>query len=128
MRIALVVVAAVSLGGCRFAVKHPAVTAGVVVGTIGLGTCELASDDHKACFAISGGAGVGIALITAVALWLGYEDEAPAAAGPDGRGVDPTNLPPAPVFVPTPTDRKLVPEPPPVEPPPVVEPSPPAEP
>lgn len=96
----LVIATVVSLGGCQFAVKHPATTAGVVVGTIGLGTCELASDDHAACFAISGGAGVGIALITALALWLGYEDESPAAAAPDVRTMDPSNLPPAPVFVP----------------------------
>ena len=82
--------------GCGFAVKHPAVTAGVVVGTIGLGTCELASSDHKACFGIAGGAGIAIALITAAALWLGYEDAEPAPVE------DPSNLQPGPVYVPTP--------------------------
>lgn len=113
----LVLALVVSLGGCQFAVKHPAVTAGVVVGTIGLGTCELASSDHKACFEISGGAGIGIALITAFALWLGYEDDPPSAAGFDGRGVDPTNLPPGPVFVPTPDQNPAPAPPPPIEPP-----------
>ncbi len=77
--------------------KHPAITAGVVVGTLGLATCELAADDHAACFGLAGGAGVVMALITATAIWLGYEDEEEAPAA-----VDPRNLAPGPVYVPTP--------------------------
>ncbi len=64
-----------SLCGCNFAVKHPAVTAGVVAGTVALGTCELASTDDKKCFITSGAVGVGLGLIAGGALWLGSEDE-----------------------------------------------------
>ncbi|MEO8699386.1 MAG: hypothetical protein ABI867_05055 [Kofleriaceae bacterium] len=103
MRRLLVIIACSGLVSCNFAVKHPAVTAGIVAGTLGLGSCELASSDHQACFAISGGAGVALALITAVALWIGYEDDtspAPAGDDPNNPGVDPTNLPPARVKLP----------------------------
>jgi hypothetical protein len=118
MRRALVgfaLAAAVSTGGCNFAVKRPAVTAGIVAGSLGLGTCELASDEHAKCFALSGAAGLGLGLVTALALWLGtYEDDGTGTA-PDGRpvGVDPTNLPPAPVFLP-PSAPEPEPEPAPV--------------
>lgn len=56
---------------CGFAVKHPAVTAGIVGGTLGLATCKLASDDIGACLAVGGGAGAFLSLVAATALWLG---------------------------------------------------------
>ena len=64
--------------GCGFAVKHPAITAGVVGGTLGLATCKLASDNLGACLAVGGGAGASLGLITAVALWLGGDGETAA--------------------------------------------------
>jgi hypothetical protein len=111
-----------SAPGCAMAVKHPAVTAGVVVGTLGLGTCELASSDQKACFGISGAAGIGMALITAAALWLGYEDAEPAPA----QAADPSNLAPGPVYVPSPdqTPAPAKPAPPPPAPAPAPAPAP----
>lgn len=57
--------------GCSFAVNHPAITAGVVGGTLGLATCKLASDNIGACLAVGGGAGAFLGLVTAGALWLG---------------------------------------------------------
>ena len=72
--ITLAGVVALSLS-CNFAVKHPAVTAGIVAGTTALVTCELASEDHGPCFAAGGAVGVGLALVAAAALWLGSEDE-----------------------------------------------------
>lgn len=105
-RAILIVALAISAGSCKFAVKHPAVTAGIAAGTVALGTCELASSEHAKCFGISGAGGVGIALLTALALWLGYEDEtgspAQGGSGKDPVGIDPTNLAPAPVFLPKP--------------------------
>jgi hypothetical protein len=108
--IKLLVVAALALSlSCNFAVKHPAVTAGIVAGTTGLVTCELASEDHKPCFIAGGAVGVGLALVAAFALWLGSEDEpeAPAASSepppkvdwdkiPDTTPTEPTKAPPAP--------------------------------
>jgi hypothetical protein len=63
--------AAVASAGCGTAVKHPAIAAGIVAGTLGLGTCKLASDNTGACLAVGGGAGTFLGLVTAVALWLG---------------------------------------------------------
>jgi hypothetical protein len=63
--------AAGSSTGCAFGVKHPAVTAGLVGGTLALATCKLASDNTGACFAVGGGAGAFLGLVTAAALWLG---------------------------------------------------------
>lgn len=60
-----------STTGCGFAVNHPAVTAGVVGGTLGLATCKLASDNLGACLAVGGGAGAFLALFATAALWLG---------------------------------------------------------
>jgi hypothetical protein len=62
-------------GGCGFAVRHPAVTAGAVVGTMTLGTCELASSEHRSCFIASGVAAMTLGLIAAGALWLGSTGE-----------------------------------------------------
>jgi hypothetical protein len=60
-----------SAPGCSFAVNHPAVTAGIVGGTLGLATCKLASDNIGTCLAVGGGAGGFLALFAATALWLG---------------------------------------------------------
>lgn len=102
MQRAVVLAAVLSLTSCNFAVKHPAITAGIMGGTIALGSCELAASDQVKCFEVGGGAGVGLAVIAAVALWLGYEDDDTPVNGATGEvnAVDPTNLAPAPVFVP----------------------------
>jgi hypothetical protein len=60
-----------STTGCAFAVKHPAASAGIVAGTLGFGTCKLASDNVGGCLAVGGGAGVFLALVAAAAIWLG---------------------------------------------------------
>jgi hypothetical protein len=60
-----------SAPGCAFAVEHPAVTTGIVGGTLGFGTCKLASDSYGACALVGGGAAAFLALVTAAALWLG---------------------------------------------------------
>lgn len=137
----------VSLSGCNFAVKHPSTTAGIVVGSLGFATCSLTTsigDDDTSflesgrakCYGVTGGAAIGIGLLTAIALWLGYEDEDAPATNPDGSVVeDPANLAPAPVFMPpaptpapTPTPEPAPAPPPPVDPPPVDPPPPPPTP
>ena len=81
----LLVVLLVPLASCGFAVKHPAVTAGIVGGSLGLTTCELSVDTaqegrQKQCFEIAGGAGLLLAATVLVATWLGTVDEEPAPA------------------------------------------------
>src|SRR4051812_44190857 len=68
MAAALAVLAA---SGCGFAVKHPAVTAGITGGLLGFGTCKLASDDYPPCLGVAGAAGAFLGLAAAAALWLG---------------------------------------------------------
>lgn len=62
---------AAGVPGCAFAVDHPAVAAGVSGAALGFGTCKLESDDYAACGAIGGSVGAGLALVAALALWLG---------------------------------------------------------
>jgi hypothetical protein len=125
--------------GCNFAVKHPSITAGLVVGTVGLATCSLTTSigegdtsftesGRAKCYGVTAIAGVGIGLLTAFAQWIGMEDADPPQANQPGSVGDPTNLEPAPVFVPKPITPP--PPPPPVEPAPapVPEPTPPVEP
>ena len=76
--LAAVLAAAVPSTGCAFAVKHPAVAAGIMGGTVGFSTCKLASDNYGACFAVGGGAGGFLALVAATALWLGGEGHSAA--------------------------------------------------
>lgn len=57
--------------GCESAIKHPAITAGIVGGTLGFTTCKLGSDNLGACFAVSGSAAAFLGLVAAAALWLG---------------------------------------------------------
>jgi hypothetical protein len=122
--------------GCNFAVKHPSTTAGIVVGALGLSTCSLTTSTGEGdtsfiesgrakCYGITAGAAVGIGLLAAFAQWLGYEDADPVSrSAPDSVG-DPTNLEPAPVFVP----KKLPPKPEPTpEKPPEPAPEPPVDP
>lgn len=61
-RIALVLVFA--LGGCAFAQKHPAVTIGIVAGSVGFVTCGLAVEKLGTCSLVGLGAGVAIGGIT----------------------------------------------------------------
>jgi hypothetical protein len=76
LAVALAAAVAVSGGGgCGFAVRHPAATVAIVTGTMTLGTCELASDEHGSCFLAAGGAGAALGLIAAGALWLGSTGE-----------------------------------------------------
>lgn len=118
------------LASCSFAVKHPAITAGIVGGTVTLGSCELASADQKACFMYSGVAALGLGLVVAAALWLGtYEEEEVAPppgddpkSGPQpdpepDRDLDPEPpaapaTPPAPLDAGPPTDAAPAPPPP----------------
>lgn len=62
-----------SAPGCGFAVKHPAITAGILGGTVGLGSCELAGADHSSCFLIGGGAAAVLGGVVALALLVGGE-------------------------------------------------------
>jgi hypothetical protein len=72
---ALALVVAISVTGCAFAVKHPAVTAGIVGGTVAFGSCELGTDfeSHGACGIIGGGGAVALFGIVALAILLGGE-------------------------------------------------------
>ena len=87
--------------GCGFAVKHPAVTTGVVGGTLGFATCKLASDDYPACLAVGGGVGAFLGLATAAALWLGGDghsvlvEEQARPLPDDGRPIKRRRPPPA---------------------------------
>jgi hypothetical protein len=106
--------AALPATGCESAVRHPAVTAGIVGGTLGFATCKLASDSYPACLGVGAGAGAFLAVVAAAALWLGgdgntvmVEEQAkplpdarprhrrPAAAPDDGTAPAPMVPPPA---------------------------------
>ncbi|HEU0032101.1 MAG TPA: hypothetical protein VFQ53_15815 [Kofleriaceae bacterium] len=79
---------------CNFAVKHPAITTGLVAGTLGEGTCELASDEHLSCLELSGGIGIGLALIAATAMYFGETNapDEPVAPPEDTQNLEPTPL------------------------------------
>jgi hypothetical protein len=72
---ALALALCISITGCAFAVKHPAVTIGGVAGVIGLGSCELATDfdSHGTCAIIGGAAALALGGIVALAVLLGGE-------------------------------------------------------
>lgn len=96
------VVAAAALAvapGCGFAVRHPAITVGLVTGGLALGTCELATEEHAACFAAGGGAAAFLGLIAAAALWLGDTGEPSVLHAP---WPEPPPEPPAPAPAPPP--------------------------
>ena len=112
---------------CKFAVKHPAATAGITAGSLAFATCELASEDIKKCSLAGGAVGLGLALVAGFALWLGSEDE-PATTTtaepppktdwskiPDTTPKEPTKAPPPPgdAGVPMAPDASAPPPPPP---------------
>jgi hypothetical protein len=110
---------------CGPAVRHPAITAGIVAGAMGFATCKLASDNYAACGLIGGGAGAFLGLVTAVALWFGGDgnstglDDPPQPLPEDN--VPPLKLDPLPTDAP-PTATPPS-EPPPSAPPPSAPPS-----
>ncbi len=71
----LLCVAIVGSSGCEFGVRHPAVTAGILGGVVGLGTCEIGTDfeSNKACALIGGGAAALLGGVVALAILLGGE-------------------------------------------------------
>jgi hypothetical protein len=73
--VAFATACALSTQGCGFAVKHPAITAGIAAGTLGFTTCKLASDNWAACGYVGGGAAAFLGLVTAAALWLGGDGD-----------------------------------------------------
>lgn len=113
-----------ALAGCNFAVKHPAATAGIAAGSLAFVTCELATEDHKKCPLVGGAAGVGLAALAALALWLGSEDEPEPAKDEPPPKVDWSKVPDT-----TPKEPTKAPEPPPpATPPPTTTPEPPPSP
>lgn len=101
----LLVIALLSQLSCKFAVQHPAATAGIAAGATAFVTCELAAEDHKNCAIAGGAVGVGLAAVAWLALWLGSEDEpAPTTSEPppqvdwsqvpDTTPTQPTQAPP----------------------------------
>jgi hypothetical protein len=143
IRLAAVLLAAalaVPSTGCASAVKHPAITAGIVGSTLGFGTCKLASDSYGACLAVGGGAGAFLAVVAATAIWLGGDgntvmveeqaqplpDERPRhkrPASPDEPAVDPAAAPATPATPPAnPAPANPPATPPPATPPPATPP------
>jgi hypothetical protein len=106
-RTAALVAMLVTLGSCEFAVKHPAITAGITGGVIAEGTCEIGTGgEHLACAGISGGVAVGLAGIVALAILLGGNgdtilhgedpEDPPAPDVPQDPTLDqPVKVPPA---------------------------------
>lgn len=114
---ALALTLCITITGCAFGVKHPAITIGLTTGVIGLGSCELATefDSNGTCAIVGGGAGLAIGAIVALAILLGGE----------GHTVLVEEPPP-----PLERDKKKQPPPPPepTEPAPAPAPTPPPEP
>jgi hypothetical protein len=102
--------AALPSAGCESAVKHPAITAGIVGGTLGFGTCKLASDSYGSCLAVGGATGAFLAVVAAAAVWLGGDgnsvmaepqaqplpDERPRRKRPSPPPDEPAAAPPSP--------------------------------
>lgn len=67
------------LGGCAFAVRHPAITSGLAGAVIAGATCELTTHnggdggggEEKACAVVTGAVGLGLALVVAAAIYFG---------------------------------------------------------
>ncbi len=119
MKRAAAVVLVFSLASCGFAKRHPAITIGLTSGAIAEGSCELATSEHLTCLGISGGVGLGLAAIVALALLLGGDGDTVLG----GAANDPDEPPPPAV----PQDPTLD-QPPPTEPAPASDPAPPADP
>lgn len=102
----LAVVLAISVSGCAFGVKHPAITAGIVGGTVALGSCEVGTDfdSHGTCAIIGAGGAVALFGIVALAILLGGEGHTVLV----GEETEPPPIvrekksPPAPTPTPTP--------------------------
>jgi len=72
---ALALLIALALCNCAFAIRHPAITSGIVGGVVGLSTCELGTNfdggEQTTCGLIGGAAGIGLGGIVALAVLLG---------------------------------------------------------
>lgn len=111
MRFAAGLALIATLSGCEFAVRHPAITAGIAGGLIAGGTCELSthnasggSGHEGACAIVTGAAGVGLALIVAGAIALGgdghtilWDEHAPPPPPPAPVKTFKTAAPPEPI-------------------------------
>jgi len=111
----------IPLAGCNFAVKHPAATAGIVGGGLGLVTCELSTQGRQLeCLEISGAAAALLAGTVLIATWLGdanaEEEEPPPEPLPTEPRVGGTTPPPPGGLKPPPTtpDPAKPPPPPPI--------------
>jgi hypothetical protein len=60
---------------CASAVKHPAITAGVLGGVVGFGTCEIEEAGHGTCAAIGGGAALFLGGIAAIVMLIAPSEE-----------------------------------------------------
>lgn len=72
---ALALALALAVSGCAFGVKHPALTAGIVGGTVALTTCEIGTDfdSHGTCGIVGASGAVGLFAIVGLAILLGGE-------------------------------------------------------
>jgi hypothetical protein len=88
--IALTAAFATAATGCESAIKHPAITTGIVSGIVGLSACELDAARIGPCAAAGGIAGVGLGLVAALVIWaVGPRDTDPDAATiPDPTSMD----------------------------------------
>ena len=87
---------------CGPAVRHPAITAGLVAGAMGFATCKLASDDYAACGLVAGGAGAFLGLVTAVALWFGGDGNSTGLDDPPPQPLPEDDAPPLKLDLPAP--------------------------
>lgn len=128
---ALALVVAISVSGCAFAVKHPAVTAGIFGGTVALGSCEIGTDfeNHGACGIIGGAGALALFGIVGLAILLGGEghtvlvgeETAPPPIVREKKSPPPPPPTPTPTSEPQPTPSPSpppAPEPAPAPPPP----------
>jgi hypothetical protein len=83
-RTALLLAIATSLGSCAFAQKHPAVTVGIVAGSIGAATCFMAVEKPGTCSVVGLGAGVAIGGLTWFATEV-FESNAPPEPDEDAE-------------------------------------------
>ena len=98
MRIVAALAIGALVGGCAFAVRHPAITSGLAGALIAGGTCELTTHngggggdgEEKACAVVTGAVGLGLGLVVAAAIYFGG----------DGHTIlmqEPLTEPPAPI-------------------------------
>ena len=114
--LAIALAAAVPSAGCESAIKHPAITAGIVGATMGFTTCKLGSDNLGACLAVGGGAAAFLGLVAATALWLGGEGNPSVIEEEQVQPLPADDAPPR-------RRRRHPPAPPPAEPAPATQPS-----